>query len=244
MVLEWLERLHDVRRNPAQIAPLRAGIHIDDRLHVVMVDHGGTRHRRELRQIAEHLRGLGTRGVHRRVHQVLQRRHAVLRRLYGDGIGNAVLWIQPEIGGRLEASAQADQHALCDFLGIQSDLIDARAVHIEVKSGQAHHLLHVHVRRAGNLAQPICDSLRDVVVPAHIGAHYLNIDRRGQSKIENLRHDIGGLEEELHARKPRWKFAAQLAHVLRRRMMVFRIQRNQNLRIARPNHARTGCRKD
>ena len=195
-------------------------------------------------QIAEHLWScLRTRARHRRVHQVLQRCHAILRRLDGDVIAHAVPWIQPEIGGRLEASTQADQHALGDFLGIQSDLIDARAVHVEVERGQAHHLLHVHVGGAGNLAQPICDPLRDVVVPAHIGAHYLNIDRRGQAKIENLRHDIGGLEEKLHARKPRWEIAAQLAHVLRRRMMVFRIQRNQNLRIARPNHARTAVGK-
>ena len=42
--------------HPAQIAPLRAGIDVDDRLHVVMIDHCRPGHRRELHQIAEHLR--------------------------------------------------------------------------------------------------------------------------------------------------------------------------------------------
>src|ERR1039457_6830207 len=152
----------------------------------------------------------------------------ILRRLDGDVITHTVLWIEPEIGSRLEASTQADQHALCDLLGIQSDLVDARAVHVEIESGQAHHLLHMYVGGAGNLAQPICDSLRDVVASAHIGAPYLNIDRRGQSKMEKLRHDIGGLKEELHARETRWEFTAQPAHVLRRRMMVFRSEEHKS----------------
>ena len=93
---------------------------------------------------------------------------------------------------------------------------------------------------AGNLANTICDFLSDVVVCAHIGAHDLNINRRGQSKIENLRHDVGGLEEELHPRKTSRQFAAQPAHVPRGGVMVFRIQRHQNLGVTATNHARTG----
>ena len=89
-ILEGLERLHDVRGNPAQIAPLRAGIHIDDRLHIVMIDHGRTRHRCDLHQIAQHLR-LRVLTRHRRVHQVLQRCHVILRRLNGNGIRDTVL---------------------------------------------------------------------------------------------------------------------------------------------------------
>ena len=81
----------------------------------------------------------------------------ILRRLDGDVITHAVLWIQPEIGSRLEAAAQADEHALRDLLGSQSDLIDARAVHVEVQSRQVHHLLHVDIGGAGNLPQPVCD---------------------------------------------------------------------------------------
>ena len=53
MILKWLERLHDVRGDSTQIAPLGAGIHVDYGLHVVMVDDGGSRHRCDLRQITE-----------------------------------------------------------------------------------------------------------------------------------------------------------------------------------------------
>ena len=95
-----------------------------------------------------------------------------------------------------------------------------------MKSGQIHQLLHVHVGRAGNLAHLICDPLRDVVIRAHIRAHDLDVDRRGQSEIKNLRHDIGGLEEEFHAWETRREFAPQPADIACRRMMVFRIQRN------------------
>ncbi len=113
---------------------------------------------------------------------------------------------------------------MCDIAGIQSNLIDAGAVHVQVESGQIHHLLHMDVRRTRNLAHLICDLLRNVVIGAHIGTNNLDVNRGGQTEIKNLRDDIGGLEEEFHARKTRWEFAAQPAHVARCWMMMFRIQ--------------------
>ena len=162
-----------------------------------------------------------------------------MRRLNGDVIGHAILRIQPKIGGGLETPAQADEHALRDIFRRHPNLVDERAIHIQAKRGQAHHLLHVHIRSSRNEPQPVRDPLPDVVVCLHVRAHDLNIDRSRQSKIKDLRHDICGLKEELHTRKPRRKYAAQPPHVLRRRMMMFRIQRDQNLGVTRPNHART-----
>ena len=53
----------------------------------------------------------------------------------------------------------------------------------------------VNIRRSRNLAEPVGDPLPNFVIAAHVGAHHLNIDRRGQSKVKNLRNDIGGLKE-------------------------------------------------
>src|ERR1039457_1867045 len=80
---------------------------------------------------------------------------------------------------RLEASTQADQHALRNIAGVEPDLVDARAVHVEAESRQAHHLLHVHVGGSGNLAHLVGNFLPEDVVPLHVRSHNLNVDGRG-----------------------------------------------------------------
>ena len=54
--VNWLENFGRIGGHPAQVAPLGAGVHIDHRLNVVVRDYGGPRDRRNLHQIAKHLR--------------------------------------------------------------------------------------------------------------------------------------------------------------------------------------------
>src|SRR5277367_2024125 len=162
----------------------------------------------------------------------------ILRGLNGDVVSDAVLWIEPEIGSGLEASAQADQHTLGDVLGGQSDLVDARAVHVEIERGQAEHLLHVDIGCSGNVAQFIGDFLADEVVGCDVLTDDLNVDRGGQSEIENLGDDVGGLEEKFDAGKTLRQLAAQAANVSRRGVMFFGVERDQYFRIARTDDSR------
>src|SRR5271157_3319704 len=112
-----------------------------------------------------------------------------------------------------------------------------------MKRRQRHHLLHVDIGSAGNLFHPVRDLLRDEVVALHISAGDLNIDRRRQSKVQDLSDDVGGLEEKLDARKAARQFFTQSADVLPGGMVMLRIQTNQDFRVAGANHAGIAVRK-
>ena len=60
-------------------------------------------------------------------------------------------------------------------------------------------LLHVHVNRAGNVTHLARQLLRDREISDLIVAHDRHVDRRGRTEVQNLRDDVGGLEEELNA---------------------------------------------
>src|SRR5579872_5660818 len=55
----------------------------------------------------------------------------------------------------------------------------------------------MHIGGSRNMPHPARNSLCDLVVGLQIGPHHLHIDWRWNSKIQNLRHDVGWLEEEL-----------------------------------------------
>ena len=109
--------------------------------------------------------------------------------------------------------------------------------------GKSSNLLHVDVGGAGNVPHAIRNLLRDQVIAGHVGAGELNIDGRGQAEVQDLGDDVGRLEEELHAGKLPRQTLAQLADVVRRRMMVLLIQAHQNLRVAGPDHAGVAVRE-
>jgi len=104
-----------------------------------------------------------------------------------------------------------------------------------MQRGQAQHLLHVYIGRAGNLAQPVGDFLPNVVVPSHVGAHDLNIDRRGNPKLRIAKQCRRLEENSTPESAPASRGAT--GECPRRWMMMLRVQRNQDLRIARPDHA-------
>ena len=88
-------------------------------------------------------------------------------------------------------------------------MLGAHAVHIELKRWVVHQLLHVNVNGTGNMAQLICDLLRDEIILIVVRSIQLNINRRGQTEIENLADYVGRLEEKFHAGKLSRQGAAQ-----------------------------------
>ena len=84
----------------------------------------------------------------------------------------------------------------------------------------------MHIGRPGNVPHLVGDLLRDHIVARHVHSDDLYIDRRGQSEIQNLGHDIGGLKKEFHSRKASRQYFAQTPRKLRRRYMVLWIERN------------------
>ncbi len=160
-----------------------------------------------------------------------------MRRLHRDLVADAVAGIQPEIGRGCETPAERNQHALRNIARIHAHLRDAGALDVQMQRRQVEQLLHVHVSGAGNAPQPVGNLLRDLVVGRHVGADELNVDGRRQAEVQDLGDDVGRLEEELHARELPRQLLAQLADVVRRRMMVLLIQAHQNFCVAGADHA-------
>ena len=71
----------------------------------------------------------------------------------------------------------------------------------------------------------------------------LHIDRRGQTEVQNLRHDIGRQEIERRAGKLLAADPAQRAHVIRLSADDFQLQCHQNVRIRRADLARIAVRE-
>ena len=235
---ERLKRLLDIATHAAEIAALRAGVNVNHRLHVVMRDDGGPLHRRQLHQVAQQLRIGHVRIRDRSVHQVLQRGHAILRRLHSNLIAHAVRRIQPEIRRGLKTAAQRNQHALRDVLRRHAHLGHPVAFNVQMERRQVQHLLHVYIGGTGNvLAAGWKSAVPSCSCSAISATHQLYIDGRGQAEIQDLRNDVSRLEEELHAGKPTRQTFAQSADVLRRGMMMLLIQAQQDLRVAGADHA-------
>ena len=109
---------------------------------------GAGRARRRRRRGAEDA-GDGRRD--RRAHQRVQRVHAVLRRLHGHEVADAVVPVQPLVGRHLAAGAQRNQQAVGDVALLQAHLAGLAAVHVDAQFGIIDHLVDVHVGGARNV---------------------------------------------------------------------------------------------
>ena len=81
----------------------------------------------------------------------------------------------------------------------------------------------MNVGSAGNVPHPVRDSLCNFVVLQHVGSNHLHIDRRRQSKIQNLRDDVRGLQEEFGAGKLLRQNFTQVSHELCAGRMMLRV---------------------
>ncbi len=66
----------------------------------------------------------------------------------------------------------------------------AGAVHVHRHVGMVEGLLDARVGGAGNIADLVQHALGQGAVAVEIRADDLNIDRRGEAEVQNLRHDV------------------------------------------------------
>ena len=118
LLLQLGDDLVDVVRNAAEIATLHAGVDVVDRLDVGLVQIGRNAlalKRRHVAQQPRYRRAVGgDLGGHRRVAELAERAHQMLRRLDRDVVGNPVCRIGPEIGRDLFRGAEADVEVIGD----------------------------------------------------------------------------------------------------------------------------------
>ena len=92
--------------------------------------------------------------------------------------------------------------------------------------------MHVHGPR--NPCHPAFDLARDLIVPRGIAADHFDVDRRRQSKIQDLAHNIGRLKEECGLRKFTRQHFAHLAHIVPRiAALAILIQGDENFPVER-----------
>ncbi len=141
-----------------------------------------------------------------------------LRGLHGHGIIDAVARIDPIIGRDLRAGAERDQQAV-GHVALREPICAARVRStLNGNSGTSDHLVHVHVHRARDARQTRLDLPRELVIGGRVGewSDHLHVDGRGQPEVEDLAHDIGGLEEERQVGVLALQASAELADVIGR----------------------------
>jgi len=84
----------------------------------------------------------------------------------------------------------------------------------------------------------VCKMLRDFVIGGLVRADNFDVHGRRCSEIQNLRHDIRGLEEKLHAREFRRQAAPQFVDVVAGRLSALLFQLHQNFRVRRADGSR------
>ena len=168
--------------------------------------------------------------------QRAQRVDLVLRRLHHDGIGHAVVGIEP-VGRRdLRAAREIDDQAVGDVALGQPDILRAGAVDIDVEGRIVRRLLDARVGDAGNAAD-LAEQLVGIgEVGLEIGAADLHVDRRRRAEVQDLADDVGRQEREAHAGEQPRQLLAQRPHVFGGRPVAF-LQLDLDVAVLRADHA-------
>src|ERR1700761_110263 len=99
-----------------------------------------------------------------------------------------------------------------------------------MQRGFVERLLYVDVDCARDVTQLGRDFLRDCKVSVGVDAGDGDIDRRGRSEVQNLRDNVGGLEEKLNARESFWQLRAHFIDVVGGGSVFF-IELDQNFAV-------------
>src|SRR5690348_6452145 len=92
----------------------------------------------------------------------------------------------------------------------------------------------MHVDGSRDVANLLGEFFRNYIITDLIRPRYRDIDRSRGSEIQNLRHDVRRLKEELHAGKRLWQFFAEIVDVSDRGFPAFFFQLDHNFGIGRP----------
>ena len=119
---------------------------------------------------------------------------------------------------------------------VKPDLVGQRAVDVHVELRIVEHLLDAQIGDAGNRADAFEQIGGVGVVGLLIVADHLDVDRRRQAEIEDLRDDVGRQEGEGRIRELLRQYGAQLLDEGFRRPVVF-LQADQGVAVHRPDRS-------
>jgi hypothetical protein len=158
-----------------------------------------------------------------------------LRRLSGQTVADPVLRIEP-VGGRyLGARTERYQDAVGHIALCETRLGGFRTVHFEVEARLVEELVNVGIHRAGDFADFCRHLLRDGEIALHVVTYELDVNRGGETEIQDLAHDVGRLEKEFDAGEFARQFRAQLRDEVGGRVVVLGIEGHKNFSVRRPD---------
>ncbi len=193
---------------------------IDDR-HFVIAIHGGDVGENFL---GRHGRGsvhAGSAAIDGYILQILDGVHFVLGSLRDQVVVHAVLPIEKEHRRDLEAAGEAVQHTSGHVALSKSALRCLGPVDGDIERGVIEGLLDANVGQARDAAKLGEHGVGKLITFSHIVAFELNIERSGQSEVQDLGGDIGGQKIEGGSGKDSRQFSAKCADIIRGRPMHF-----------------------
>src|ERR1700730_18925524 len=104
------------------------------------------------------------------------------------------------MGGGLEAGAQRNEEVVGDVAFGEPHLLRSRAIYGVLQPGLIERLLNMDVNCTGHGTNFVGYPGGDGEIVREVRSGNLNIDRRGQTEIENLADDIRRFEEECGSR--------------------------------------------
>ena len=118
-----------------------------------------------------------------------------------DRVGHAVCVVEPEIRLDLSAAGQRDEQAVRDVALTEPHLVCEGTVDRDIDLRIAVGLLDTRIGDPGHLANSFEELARVGVIGILVRSRHLQIDRRRQPEIEDLRDDVGRQEREGRAGK-------------------------------------------
>ena len=109
--------------------------------------------------------------------------------------------LSQKFGCDLGASGERDQETVGDVALGQANFAGERSIDVHVDLRIVEHLLDAQIGDAGNRADAL-EQVRGIgVVGLLIATNDLNVDRRRQAEVQDLRDDIGRQERKGRPRK-------------------------------------------
>ena len=117
------------------------------------------------------------------------------------------------------AARQRDQQAVGHVALRHARLLGEGPVGVDHDPRRVEDLLDMHVHGPRHRAELGCDLLRDAEIRVGLGQRPrdLDVDRRGETEVEDLVHDVGRLGEELELREALGQLVAQRPQIPRGR---------------------------
>src|SRR5438270_2980040 len=195
-----------------------------------MIGDDGTSLMRQVRQVAQDLRlAITDSGEYGRVLDGIDGIENVLRGLCCNQVRDTHLGVHPEVRRDLCAGTQRDIEIVGDIELGQAELGCLGAIYVEVQIRAVQDLMDVGIDNSRDTGDPALNLSGEREIR---GVESLNLDvnRRRQSEIQNLTHDVGRLEIEGQVREGLRQLLAHLRDIFTHRMVTL-LKSKENLTI-------------